>query len=342
MKMIKKKLRSEAFTLIELLVVVSIIALLISILLPSLRQARSQAKSAVCIANLKGLGTASVVYASDDETEAAIPVPQTINDTGLTPYSRRVTAYYGFGGKAGRGRTSGSTDFWTALSKRGPAHRPLNDVIYKNGFANYENNPGGDNINLKHDQNLKLGTYMCPADNGYQGIHLADWKDSGLTSYDFFGTSYSANVLWIVPASTCPSWVSGECCASNGPFLRPLSRIPSPSNTIYYEENVGRYAYRAPPQGTDESATDCEGAGGPGVPGTVHGWHGRDWVFNVAFADAHADTIRMKGFDNPRMAEWSDADWQFWHCVIIRGQGWQRDTLPAPPVDTTVVCGETG
>ena len=52
----------RAFTLIELLVVVAIIALLISILLPSLKAAREQAKAAACAAQLKGMGSAMATY----------------------------------------------------------------------------------------------------------------------------------------------------------------------------------------------------------------------------------------------------------------------------------------
>jgi len=54
-----------AFTLIELLVVVAIIALLISILLPSLSRARRQASRVVCESNLRQQYLAAMLYAED-------------------------------------------------------------------------------------------------------------------------------------------------------------------------------------------------------------------------------------------------------------------------------------
>jgi prepilin-type N-terminal cleavage/methylation domain-containing protein len=58
--------RKKGFTLIELLVVVAIIALLISILLPSLARAREITKRAVCASNLRGIGQGMKVYSNDN------------------------------------------------------------------------------------------------------------------------------------------------------------------------------------------------------------------------------------------------------------------------------------
>lgn len=61
------------FTLIELLVVVSIIALLISILLPSLSAARERARETVCAADTRALTQACLIYSS--EYRGVLPDP---------------------------------------------------------------------------------------------------------------------------------------------------------------------------------------------------------------------------------------------------------------------------
>jgi prepilin-type processing-associated H-X9-DG protein len=218
---------------------------------------------------------------------------------------------------------------------RGPGARPLNNVLYKGGFYNAQNAPGPNQINWARDMAPELPEFHCPADYGYTGTHLPDWRDSKLTSYDHYGNSYAANTWWIAKRGP-------ECeLMSNSPFLHPLSTIPSPKRTFMYIENCGRFAdlYNL---GADGCQTRSELTDEP-----IRGWHGEPFTFNTAFVDGHASRLFIKGHLQPQLrigryplCEDYDPDicYQVWHCGIVRGSTWQKDTLPTPPVVTGIGC----
>lgn len=85
--------RKKGFTLIELLVVIAIIALLISLLLPALNNARLQAMGAVCLANQKGLPLTWTMYAADNRNDL---VGGTVLGNSATGYDTVADREFGY------------------------------------------------------------------------------------------------------------------------------------------------------------------------------------------------------------------------------------------------------
>ena len=73
-------MKRAEFTLIELLVVIAIIAILASMLLPALNQAREKARSASCVARLNQVYKSSLFYADDNRQTVAFRAPATGGD----------------------------------------------------------------------------------------------------------------------------------------------------------------------------------------------------------------------------------------------------------------------
>ena len=104
----------RGFTLVELLVVIGIIALLISILLPSLNRAREQANRIKCASNLRQIALAAIMYAGQNVREKGI-FPRTYwdgTDNGMgrspTTGANEVDAFAGPSGKVGNNNITAS------------------------------------------------------------------------------------------------------------------------------------------------------------------------------------------------------------------------------------------
>ncbi|GJM25058.1 MAG: hypothetical protein DHS20C16_14730 [Phycisphaerae bacterium] len=78
----KSKTVKHGFTLVELLVVVSIIALLISMLLPSMKRARDQAKQVVCSSQQKQIATALWNYWTENDGRVPEVISPMTNGVG--------------------------------------------------------------------------------------------------------------------------------------------------------------------------------------------------------------------------------------------------------------------
>jgi prepilin-type N-terminal cleavage/methylation domain-containing protein len=363
---VRQRMR-PAFTLIELLVVIAIIALLISILLPSLSAAREQAKRSSCLSNTKSIATSSRIYATDDVSGWAIPAhPLQYNQPWDQP---TFIGAYEWGGKSGVGRPDflgGGTLLDSKYGTKagfGPASRPLNEILYPGGFTNFAY--PYDRVGAGMDTKLDLRLFRCPSDDGPPkgdedgvGPHCSDWvRETDRSSYDHFGTSYAANVFMVWCGAGCsvsPGLAPGEM-ASNSPYLRPTSRIPTPSRTIYFEENIGRWAWASKRERCDGTANSLVLPGiDPGPTKQLRGWHGQPWTYNRSFVDAHAEyqKVYIEGTEDDQGYAFhyryeagvsSDAaTQQSLACVLIRGDGWQKDTLPAPMISTGLTYPGSG
>lgn len=138
---------------------------------------------------------------------------------------------------------------------------------------------------------------------------------------------------------------------SNSPYLRPLARVPTPTRTIFYEENIGRWAWAV----KDDPCPTIAGID-PGPTKAIRGWHGKDWTYSRSFCDGHSEfqkVVESEPDDQGFMAHYrveelgeypppdpeqaADDDWkEQYRCITVRGDGWQKDTLPSPRIRTHI------
>ncbi len=160
--------RLAAFTLVELLVVIAIIALLLAIMLPSLKKAREQGKMAVCGGNLHEVAQGMLTYAQEHD---CFPI--------ILSFSPEDAATFGFCTWSYGGRRS--SDWWEdhhyGMYYLPPRQRPLS----QNMFARAD-----------LAGNTDLPVFRCPSDV----LTLREGRGRDLSTYEDVGTSYTMNAAW--------------------------------------------------------------------------------------------------------------------------------------------------
>lgn len=301
----RRTIRRRAFTLIELLVVVAIIALLISILLPSLAAAKEQARVAKCLSNLRALSQGAITYISDGKGKPSLPwgLPSGVNwGEGVVNFTifSEVIAAGNMPAKVGRDwdafNGTGSTN--EGLSPRTidvyqirPKFRPLNR--YMSSSVTWDAPPLqiGVNRDVAPDQ---FELFLCPSDSHSELPVVGERNEvpdavQFLRTFDWWGTSYPINWYWpYYYIGTSGTGNFNAALLSLGTTMLKGKEGGSASEFVLFSENSLNYAL--------EAAKPPGHSAGPWFAGPgkqLVGWHGRLNQHAASFLDGHGAYMTM-------------------------------------------------
>jgi prepilin-type N-terminal cleavage/methylation domain-containing protein len=261
------------FTLIELLVVISIIALIISILLPALAMAKESAAVTQCLASLGEIGKTSGMYSNDNDLGGYGSYPSQPWHLG-NPYCGISVGYVSEWVYGGFQTTISHPDFGddTDWHKFPTEIRPYNKYIA----------PGQTGRAL-------LKSYICPSDKCHvsaaAGEHdPATGIDDRYGSWEVSGNSYPINWYWYYDPMFAGMFDLGDIAKMSACGSLMLAKKVGGSAAefpLFWEDILDAFMYEAkPPDGSEGESLLVR----PGL-----GWHRKMSMYSAAFYDGHSE-----------------------------------------------------
>jgi prepilin-type N-terminal cleavage/methylation domain-containing protein/prepilin-type processing-associated H-X9-DG protein len=263
------------FTLVELLVVIGIIAVLISILLPSLNAAREQGRTVKCLSNMRQLNLGTIMYVQANKDGIYPSEIETVN--GGTYAAGRFWMNFLSDGKYIKATNGDNTAFTCASASTERNWTDSNPWIY-NDAADIQRNGRQDRGSMKVDT----------AETSATGGNL-----SNITSYavngTWFGAGTTAEIAW---------WSNDE--TYNGFFAVPRWKVDATGKIFTPKDSAKVGRIKRPTEAV--LMFDGDWMFGQLPSASIRLRHGarkgtlaereRNMGCNFVFLDGHAETIK--------------------------------------------------